>query len=70
LLSIRTRGHFYGFLDLPSSSLNDFGWDTVSSPQYCHQQGMFRKPLPVEKLFINTDPEDGGDVDHVRTPRH
>jgi len=31
---------------------------------------MFRKPLPVEKLFINTDPEDGGDVDHVRTPRH
>jgi len=26
---------------------------------------MLRKPLPVEELFINTDPEDGGDVDHV-----
>jgi len=26
---------------------------------------MIRKPLPVEELFINTDPEDGGDVDHV-----
>jgi len=21
--------------------------------------------IPVEELFINTDPEDGGDVDHV-----
>jgi len=34
------------------------------SPQY-HQQGMIRRPMSVEKLFINTDPEDGGDVDHV-----
>jgi 4,5-dihydroxyphthalate decarboxylase len=33
--------------------------------RYCHQQGMIRRPLPVEELFINTDPEDGGDVDHV-----
>jgi len=24
---------------------------------------MLRRPLPVEELFINTDPEDGGDVD-------
>lgn len=32
---------------------------------YCQQQGLIRKPLPVEELFINTDPEDGGDVDHV-----
>jgi len=32
---------------------------------YCHQQGMIRRPPPVEELFINTDPEDGGDVDHV-----
>jgi len=34
------------------------------SPWY-HQQGMIRKPLPVEEVFVNTDPEDGGDVDHV-----
>jgi len=26
---------------------------------------MIRKPMKVEELFINTDPEDGGDVDHV-----
>jgi len=26
---------------------------------------MIRKPMRVEELFINTDPEDGGDVDHV-----
>jgi len=26
---------------------------------------MIRWPMPVEELFINTDPEDGGDVDHV-----
>jgi len=26
---------------------------------------MIRRALPVEELFINTDPEDGGDVDHV-----
>lgn len=32
---------------------------------YCQQQSLIRKPLPVEELFINTDPEDGGDVDHV-----
>jgi len=25
---------------------------------------MIRKPMTVEKLFINTDPEDGGDVGH------
>jgi hypothetical protein len=32
---------------------------------YCHQQGMTRRPMSIEELFINTDPEDGGDVDHV-----
>jgi 4,5-dihydroxyphthalate decarboxylase len=32
---------------------------------YCYQHGMIRRPPPVEDLFINTDPEDGGDVDHV-----
>jgi hypothetical protein len=32
---------------------------------YCHQQEMLRKPMTVEELSINTDPEDGGDVDHV-----
>jgi len=26
---------------------------------------MIRRALPVEELFINTDPEDGGDIDHV-----
>jgi len=26
---------------------------------------MIRRALPMEELFINTDPEDGGDVDHV-----
>jgi len=26
---------------------------------------MIRWPMPVEELFINTDPEDGGDLDHV-----
>jgi len=26
---------------------------------------MIRKPMKVNKLFVNTDPEDGGDVDHV-----
>jgi len=26
---------------------------------------MIRRARPVEELFINTDPEDGGDVDHV-----
>jgi len=26
---------------------------------------MILRSLPVEELFINTDPEDGGDVDHV-----
>jgi len=38
---------------------------TPSAPHYRHQQGLIRRPLPVEELFINTDPEDGGDVDHV-----
>jgi hypothetical protein len=32
---------------------------------YCHQQGMIRRAMPVDEIFINTDPEDGGDVDHV-----
>jgi len=26
---------------------------------------MIHRRLPVEELSINTDPEDGGDVDHV-----
>jgi len=26
---------------------------------------MIRRPMTIEELFINTDPEDGGDVDHV-----
>jgi len=26
---------------------------------------MTRRPMSIEELFINTDPEDGGDVDHV-----
>jgi len=26
---------------------------------------MIRRAMPVDELFINTDPEDGGDVDHV-----
>jgi len=26
---------------------------------------MIRRATPVEELFINTDSEDGGDVDHV-----
>jgi len=33
--------------------------------RYCHQQGIIRRPLPVDELFINTDSEDAGDVDHV-----
>ena len=33
--------------------------------RYCHQQGMIRRPLPVEELFLNTEPEAGGDFDHV-----
>ena len=33
---------------------------------YCHQQGLTRlKPMSIDELFIDTDPEDGGDVDHV-----
>jgi len=24
-----------------------------------------RRALPVKELFINTDPEDGSDVDHI-----
>jgi hypothetical protein len=60
------RGHVYGFLILPSSSptTSPVTPSTALSP-YCHQQGMIRKPMTVEELFINTDPEDGGDVDHV-----
>jgi len=37
---------------------------------YCHQQGTIGQAPPVEKLFINTYPEDGGDVDHVCSGRH
>lgn len=33
--------------------------------RYCHQQGLIRRPMTIEKLFVDTDPEDGGDVDHV-----
>jgi hypothetical protein len=32
---------------------------------YCHQQGMIHRAMPVDEQFINNDPEDGGDVDHV-----
>ena len=32
---------------------------------YCLRQGLIRKAQPVDELFIDTDPEDGGDVDHV-----
>jgi len=33
--------------------------------RYCHQQRIIRRPMTFEELFINTDPEDGGDVDPV-----
>jgi 4,5-dihydroxyphthalate decarboxylase len=33
--------------------------------RYCHQQGLIGRPMSVDELFIDTDPEDGGDVDHV-----
>jgi 4,5-dihydroxyphthalate decarboxylase len=32
---------------------------------YCQRQGLIRKAQRVDELFIDTDPEDGGDVDHV-----
>lgn len=32
---------------------------------YCHQQGLIRQVSPIEELFIDTDPDDGGDIDHV-----
>jgi 4,5-dihydroxyphthalate decarboxylase len=32
---------------------------------YCHQQGLIRQVPPIEELFIDTDADDGGDVDHV-----
>jgi 4,5-dihydroxyphthalate decarboxylase len=32
---------------------------------YCRQQGLIRKDWTVDELFIDTDAEDGGDVDHV-----
>jgi 4,5-dihydroxyphthalate decarboxylase len=32
---------------------------------YCQQQGLTRKAMSIDELFIDTDPEDGGDVDHV-----
>lgn len=33
--------------------------------RYCHQQGLTRKEMSIDELFVNTDAEDGGDVDHV-----
>jgi 4,5-dihydroxyphthalate decarboxylase len=33
--------------------------------RYCHQQGLTGRQASIEELFIDTDPEDGGDVDHV-----
>jgi len=33
--------------------------------RYCHQQGLIGSPMTVDELFIDTDPEDAGDVDHV-----
>jgi 4,5-dihydroxyphthalate decarboxylase len=33
--------------------------------RYCHQQGLTRREMSIEELFVNTDAEDGGDVDHV-----
>jgi 4,5-dihydroxyphthalate decarboxylase len=32
---------------------------------YCYQQGLTNKARSIDELFIDTDPEDGGDVDHV-----
>lgn len=32
---------------------------------YCNQQGLTKRAMTIEELFIDTDPEDGGDVDHV-----
>ena len=32
---------------------------------YCYQQGLTSKARSIDELFIDTDPEDGGDVDHV-----
>jgi hypothetical protein len=52
-------------LSLSSSSSSDFACDAVGHTIIATPQGMIRRPLPVEELFINTDPEDGGDVDHV-----
>jgi hypothetical protein len=62
---LHKRRRVHGFLNLPSSSLVAFANDAVGPPHYCHQQWMIRKPMKVEELFINTDPEDGGDIDHV-----
>jgi 4,5-dihydroxyphthalate decarboxylase len=33
--------------------------------RYCHQQGLVRRQMKADELFIDTDPEDAGDVDHV-----
>ena len=33
--------------------------------RYCHQQGLTRRPMFIDELFVDTDPEDAGDVDHV-----
>jgi 4,5-dihydroxyphthalate decarboxylase len=33
--------------------------------RYCHQQGLTRREMSIDELFVNTDAEDGGDVDHV-----
>jgi 4,5-dihydroxyphthalate decarboxylase len=32
---------------------------------YCHQQGLIGRLMKVDDLFVDTDPEDAGDVDHV-----
>ena len=32
---------------------------------YCHQQGLIARQMTLDELFVDTDPEDGGDVDHV-----
>ena len=33
--------------------------------RYCHEQGLIGSRTTIEELFVDTDPEDGGDVDHV-----
>jgi 4,5-dihydroxyphthalate decarboxylase len=33
--------------------------------RYCHQQGLIGREMSIEELFVDTDPEDAADVDHV-----